>query len=148
MGDAGSGGTAAEGHESGQGDVAHTARKPLAVVLADDSEVVRQRLRSAIDAIPQVTVVGEASDADQALTCIRTEAPDLVVLDMFMPGGGGTKVLQQLAGVDRRPIMLVFTNFAYPEYREACLQLGADHFLDKSADLNRLVSIIKQLAQP
>jgi DNA-binding NarL/FixJ family response regulator len=148
MGDAGSGRVAAEGHQSRQRDAAHTARQPLTVVLADDSMVVRQRLRSAIEAIPQVTVVGEAADADQAVACIQTEAPDLVVLDMFMPGGGGTRVLQELAEVDRRPIVLVFSNFAYPEYRDACLQLGADHFLDKSADLDRLLSIITQLAEP
>lgn len=126
------------GHEDGQ---------PVSVVLADDSDVVRQRLRSAIAGIPGVAVVGEAPDAEQALAQIRTNAPDVVVLDMFMPGGGGTRVLQDLQGADARPIMLVFTNFAYPEYRDACLQLGADHFLDKSADLDRLLSIISQLAR-
>jgi DNA-binding NarL/FixJ family response regulator len=121
--------------------------EPLGVVLADDSEVVRQRLRSVISGVPDVRIVGEAADADQALARIREHAPDVVVLDMFMPGGGGTRVLQDLAGADRRPIVLVFTNFAYPEYRDACLQLGADHFLDKSADLERLLSILGQLAQ-
>lgn len=118
----------------------------MTVVLADDSDVVRQRLRSAIDGLPDVTVVGEAPDADHAVALIQAQAPDVVVLDMFMPGGGGTRVLQDLQGADGRPIMLVFTNFAYPEYRDACLQLGADHFLDKSADLERLLSIITQLA--
>jgi len=120
---------------------------PLGVVLADDSEVVRQRLRTVISGLPNVLIVGEAADADQALARIREHAPDVVVLDMFMPGGGGTRVLQDLAGADQRPIVLVFTNFAYPEYRDACLQLGADHFLDKSADLERLLSILGQLAQ-
>jgi DNA-binding NarL/FixJ family response regulator len=120
---------------------------PLGVVLADDSEVVRQRLRTVISGLPDVLIVGEAADADQALARIREHAPDVVVLDMFMPGGGGTRVLQELAGADQRPIVLVFTNFAYPEYRDACLQLGADHFLDKSADLERLLSILGQLAQ-
>jgi DNA-binding NarL/FixJ family response regulator len=126
--------------------VAHGGGRSLTVVLADDSDVVRQRLRSVIDGLPDVTVVGEAPDADQAVALIQGRAPDVVVLDMFMPGGGGTRVLQNLQGADRRPIMLVFTNFAYPEYREACLELGADHFLDKSADLERLLSIISQLA--
>ena len=121
--------------------------RPLGVVLADDSEVVRQRLRGAVSGIPDVTIVGEAADADQALARIREHAPDVVVLDMFMPGGGGTRVLQDLAGTENRPIVLVFTNFAYPEYRDACLQLGADHFFDKSADLERLLTIIGQLAQ-
>jgi DNA-binding NarL/FixJ family response regulator len=119
----------------------------LSVVLADDSDVVRQRLRNAVAAIPNVHVVGEAPDAEEALARIREHAPDVVVLDMFMPGGGGTRVLQDLQGAENRPITLVFTNFAYPEYRDACLQLGADHFLDKSADLERLLSIIGQLAE-
>jgi DNA-binding NarL/FixJ family response regulator len=128
--------------------VAYGDGRPLTVVLADDSEVVRQRLRNVIAAIPDVDVVAEAPDADQAVARIREHSPDVVVLDMFMPGGGGTRVLQDLRGADNRPITLVFTNFAYPEYRDACLQLGADHFLDKSADLERLLSIISQLAQP
>jgi DNA-binding NarL/FixJ family response regulator len=127
--------------------VAHGDGRPLTVVLADDSDVVRQRLRNVIASMPGVAVVGEAPDADQAVAQIREQAPDVVVLDMFMPGGGGTRVLQDLHGADNRPIMLVFTNFAYPEYRDACLQLGADHFLDKSADLERLLSIISQLAE-
>lgn len=127
--------------------MAHGDGRPLTVVLADDSDVVRQRLRNVIASMPGVAVVGEAPDADQAVAQIREQAPDVVVLDMFMPGGGGTRVLQDLHGADNRPIMLVFTNFAYPEYRDACLQLGADHFLDKSADLERLLSIISQLAE-
>jgi len=128
--------------------VTQKGTRPLLVVLADDSEVVRQRLRGVIAGIPDVRIVGEAADADQALDRIREHAPDVIVLDMFMPGGGGTRVLQDLAGAEQRPIVLVFTNFAYPEYRDACLQLGADHFLDKSADLDRLTSILGQLAQP
>jgi len=127
--------------------MAREGSETLTVVLADDSDVVRQRLRSVIAGLPGVAVVGEAPDADQAVTQIREHAPDVVVLDMFMPGGGGTRVLQELHGAESRPIMLVFTNFAYPEYRDACLQLGADHFLDKSADLDRLLSIISQLAR-
>jgi len=127
--------------------VGQKGTRPLGVVLADDSEVVRQRLRGAISAIPDVAIVGEAADADQALARIREATPDVVVLDMFMPGGGGTRVLQDLAGIEHRPIVLVFSNFAYPEYRDACLQLGADHFLDKSADLEILLKTIEQLAQ-
>lgn len=127
--------------------VTQKGTRPLGVVLADDSEVVRQRLRSVISGIPDVQIVGEAADADQALERIREHGPDVVVLDMFMPAGGGTRVLQDLAAAKQRPIVLVFTNFAYPEYRDACLQLGADHFLDKSADLERLISILGQLAQ-
>jgi DNA-binding NarL/FixJ family response regulator len=125
--------------------VAQEGKRTLRIVLADDSEVVRQRLHGAVSGLPGVTVVGEAVDADQALARIREHAPDVLVLDMFMPGGGGTRVLQELAGAEKRPIVLVFTNFAYPEYRDACLQLGADHFLDKSADLERLLKLLGQL---
>jgi DNA-binding NarL/FixJ family response regulator len=119
---------------------------PLRVLLADDSAVVRDRIAALIAAVDAVTVVGQPRDTDAALVAIEATRPDVVVLDLFMPGGGGLVVLNALAGRPVQPVVIVFTNFPDEEYRVACARLGVDHFLDKSHDAPTLLRLIETLA--
>lgn len=126
------------------------ARAPLRVLLADDSAVVRDRIAAILGAMEGVEVVGQPRDTDATLAALGTTSPDVVVLDLFMPGGGGLAVLGALAArPDRpdRPTVIVFTNFPDPEYRAACLRLGAHHFLDKSHDAPELIRLIEGMAE-
>jgi DNA-binding NarL/FixJ family response regulator len=122
-------------------------RVPLRVLLADDSAVVRDRIAAILAAVEGVVVVGQAVDTDATLAALGTTHPDVVVLDLFMPGGGGLVVLGALANRPDRPTVIVFTNFPDQEYREACVRLGAHHFLDKSRDAPELIRLIEGMAQ-
>ena len=119
---------------------------PVRLLIADDSAILRQRLATQLAQDPQVTVVAEAGDTQETLALVETERPDVVVLDLSMPGGGGIAVLEALRGRASRPAVVVLTNHVLEEYRERCLGLGAAAFLDKSADAGGVIQALRSLA--
>jgi DNA-binding NarL/FixJ family response regulator len=122
-----------------------TTRAQLRVVIADDSVVIRERLRGFLGDIAPVEVVGETGDAPATIAAITELRPDVLILDLFMPGGGGIRVLERLRGAAERPVVIVHTNFPDPEYVKACRRLGAEHFLDKSDNPETLMTLLRSL---
>ncbi len=112
------------------------------VLLVEDSLPIRQRLRSLIEESGQAQVVGEASTVERALAQFRQLAPDAVVLDLQLVDGSGYSVLESIKRSAPGCTVIVMTNFAIPEYRARCAQLGADHFLEKSADFERVPELL------
>jgi DNA-binding NarL/FixJ family response regulator len=116
------------------------------VFIVDDSPVVRNRLVHLLEDVPQVEVVGEADIAFEAINSIRRLRPQVVVLDISMPGGSGMYVLETLNKERPRPIVIMLTNFATDQYRRKCQQLGADYFFDKSREFHRVREVLHALA--
>lgn len=112
------------------------------ILVVDDSPIVRERLVSLISEIPGVTIVGEAEVAFQAINQIHALSPDLVVLDISMPGGSGMAVLDTIKKQPNPPCIIMLTNFANDEYRDKCAQLGADYFFDKSTEFEKITEVI------
>jgi DNA-binding NarL/FixJ family response regulator len=119
----------------------------LKVFISDDSATIREHLISTLLALPGITVVGQARDVAASLDGIRQTQPHVVVLDIRMPGGNGISVLRKVKKMDPAPKVIMFTNFAYPQYREKCEQAGADYFLDKSTEFDRLPQALEQVHQ-
>ena len=115
------------------------------VFIVDDSPIVRERLASLVAEIPQVQLVGQAEIAFEAINRIQSLKPDVVILDISMPGGSGMHVLETIKRDPAPPCVIMLTNFTYDQYREKCSQLGADHFFDKSGEFERVSDIIRQL---
>lgn len=113
------------------------------VFVVDDSAIVRERLITLLAEVPNVTIAGEADRPRTALDGIQTQRPDIVVLDISMPGGSGIQVLESLKKGKPSPMVIMLTNFDHPQYRQRCLQLGADHFLDKSNNFERVIEIVR-----
>jgi DNA-binding NarL/FixJ family response regulator len=106
----------------------------LKVLIADDSEVFVQRLVQALGEINGVEIVGRARTGAEALQALRDLRPEVVILDIRMPGGTGIDVLEGMRKEKLATITIVLTNFAFPQYRRKCLQMGARFFFDKSAE--------------
>lgn len=119
----------------------------MRVFIVDDSALLRQRVREAVSGVPFAVVVGEAGDAASAVTGIRESRPDLVVLDVVFPGGGGRAVLRSLATVAVRPDFVVLTNHPEPEYRRHFMRRGALDVFDKSLEFERFSSLLAALAR-
>ena len=115
----------------------------MRVLMVDDSGPVRKRICERIRAIPGVTQVDEATGGDVALTRLSDDPPDLMVLDLQMPGTSGFRVLAQ-SRQTASPVVIVFTNS--PEYREHCLRTGAAYFFDKATEADALLETIQRLA--
>ena len=115
------------------------------VFIVDDSCIVRERLIALLADVPQVTVVGEAGTAAGAIRQIRKLRPDVVVLDISMPGGNGISVLQEIRKVDPAATVIMLTNFSQEQYRQKCLALGANHFFDKSTEFDQVRGVLEKL---
>jgi DNA-binding NarL/FixJ family response regulator len=115
------------------------------VFIVDDSPVVRDRLVTLISELPNVEVVGQADIAFEAINSIRQLRPSVVVLDISMPGGSGMYVLETIKKDRPGPVVIMLTNFAHEQYRQKCLQLGADYFFDKSTEFERVTEVLRQI---
>jgi DNA-binding NarL/FixJ family response regulator len=118
-------------------------------LIVEDSALVRSRLATMLREIEGVEQVEEAESASHALKLLDSYDPELVLLDLHMPGGSGLAVLSSIrTSRGARPVVVVVTNDASDPQREECLRRGADYFLDKSTDLERLFEIVACVARP
>jgi len=91
--------------------------------------------------------VGQAEDAPTSLDAIRQTQPDVVILDIRMPGGSGIDVLRTLKKMTPAPAVIMLTNFAYVQYRTKCEEAGADFFFDKSTEFDKVPQALEQVRQ-
>jgi DNA-binding NarL/FixJ family response regulator len=117
----------------------------ITVFVADDSIVLRERLLEMLREIPGVQVLGCAEEGLHAIDCIRHLRPDAVVLDIQMPCGTGLDVLKNVKRANSGPLVIVFTNFPYPQYRKRALDYGAEFFFDKTTEFEKLRELFGQL---
>ena len=115
------------------------------VYIVDDSKALRARLVELLSGIEGVSIVGQARTAAEAIEGIRQLKPRVVILDIQMPGGSGLEVLKAVKGEADAPIVLILTNHPYEQYRTKCFALGADYFLDKTRDFDKLTGIFSAL---
>jgi DNA-binding NarL/FixJ family response regulator len=115
-------------------------------VIADDNDEIRVLLRILIEVDDRLRLVGEATDGRQALELVAAEQPDVLLLDLSMPGLDGLQVLTELRQRAPAPRVIVYSGFSGPEIREAALRAGADDFLLKGAEPNEIVDRLARLA--
>lgn len=115
----------------------------IQVLVADDSDLFRQRLIDLIKEMEQVQVVKEARDGFETLDAVRAEKPDVVILDFYMPGSNGTALLEALLLEDSPPVIIVCTAFPHPLVRQACLDLGVASFLDKTLGVQQIADTLR-----
>ncbi len=117
----------------------------MKVIIADDSDLMRERLKLILESQNNVTVVGEARNSIEAKKIIEQLKPDIVLLDIRMPGGSGLDVLQNIREAELKTYVIVLTNYPYPPYRKKCLEGGADYFLSKSEEFDKLGIVISEI---
>lgn len=115
------------------------------VFIADDSLMVCERLKSILNVLDGVTVVGMAHTVPDAIASIERLKPDAVILDIHMPGGSGMDVLLNVKKSPLAPIVILLTNYSFPQYRKKYMDAGADFFFDKSTEFNKVIDVFNQL---
>ena len=120
--------------------------KKQRIMLVDDHEVVRLGLKSLLEHYPQFNVVGEAGSAREALEKTASLKPDVVVMDIRLPGTSGIEACEQIVAQYPETKVIMLTNYAQEEYRKKCFEEGADFFFDKSIEFDRVVDIISKLS--
>ena len=116
---------------------------PIRVLIADDHALVRAGIRALVEKIEGIVVVGEAGKGNEALELVRELRPDLMLLDITMPDGGGFEVLEQVIKKYREIKVIVLTVHEAGEYAIRALREGAAGFLPKSAASTELEQAIQ-----
>ena len=115
---------------------------PLALVV-DDDEVFRNRL---CRALTQRNWEADAvAGGDEALKIARDRSPDLVLVDLRMPGKGGLEVVQELRAIDSSMTIIVLTGYGSIPTAIAAMKRGADHYLSKPADADQILAVYENL---
>jgi DNA-binding NarL/FixJ family response regulator len=120
---------------------------PVSVLIADDQALVRAGFRAILETQPDVKVVGEAVDGLDAVALVRRRRPDVVLMDIKMPGLDGLEATRQvLADAGNATAVLILTTFDLDEYVYAALRAGASGFLLKDAPPEQLIAAVHTLA--
>ncbi len=117
----------------------------LKVFVADDSATVRERLVTMVLALPGIRVVGQARDGPEAVDAIHRTRPDVVILDIRMPGRNGIDVLRWVKRMQPAPKVIMLTNYASQQYQRACELAGTDFFFDKSTEFDQIPQALEQV---
>lgn len=112
--------------------------------IADDSTLVRERLETMLDELAGIKIVGQADNVAEAINAIRSLQPDVVILDIRMPGGSGIDVLRKIKQDGVGPIVIILTNYPFSGYRQKCMDAGANFFLDKSTEFDQIPGLLKR----
>ena len=125
------------------------APRILRVVIIEDAHNIRRRLVQLVEDIGSMRVVGEAGTEETAVAICRSAAPDAIILDLKLASGTGIGVLKTMrySGADRKPTIIVLTNFPLPAFESAARALGADWFLDKSSEFHKLRGLLQDLLE-
>lgn len=115
------------------------------VLVADDSTHVREHLLSRLKDLPYVKQRMQAADAREAYRLTNLHHPDVIVVDIHMPGNG-LDLADKLANLPDRPVIIMLTNYPYEQYRKRSAQLGVDYFFDKTTEFNLALDVLEELA--
>jgi DNA-binding NarL/FixJ family response regulator len=124
----------------------------IRVVVVDDQPLVRAGITMVVNSQKDITVVGEAANGQEALIQVRSQRPDLVLMDVRMPGTDGitathTVIDEDLTAQNGQPIrVLILTTFHFDEYVHAALRAGASGFLLKDAPPTEITTAIRAVA--
>lgn len=122
--------------------------RALKTYIVEDSPVIRESLIAALEELASIEVVGTAEGEDAALQWLTQPGhrADLVIVDIFLSSGSGLGVLRAVRGLVPARKLVVLSNYATPEMRRKCLDLGADKVFDKSHEIDALIRYCGRLA--
>jgi DNA-binding NarL/FixJ family response regulator len=121
----------------------------LKTYIVEDSPVIRENLIATLEELVPVQVVGTADSETSATSWLKSqdrEPCDLIIVDIFLKSGSGLGVLAASSQLPAHIKRIVLSNYATPDMRRKCLQLGADKVFDKSNEIDALITYCQRLA--
>ena len=115
----------------------------MKVAIVDDSILIRRCLVRLVDKLENVTEVVEATNVPEAIRTMKEFMPDIVILDIRMPGGSGFDVLRELRKRPDHVLVIILTKYSTDVFRDEANREGADYFFDKSDEFEQVVDVIK-----
>lgn len=121
--------------------------KPIRVLIVDDHAIVRQGYRRLLEKHAGIEVVAEAADAAEAYLQYKNTSPDVVIMDITMPGRGGIAAAQHLRKLDPSARIIIYSMHANATYAVQAIRAGAKGYVTKSSDPSLLVEAVRKVMQ-
>ena len=118
----------------------------IRVLIADDHSIFRIGLKRTLESAPDMVVAAEAATGEETLVKARESNPNVVLLDVSMPGRGGVETAQELKRVNPRVRVLMLTMHPEDQYAVLCLKLGADGYITKDVPPEVLLEAVRKVA--
>ena len=116
------------------------------LLIVDDNSVLRETTRSILESYFPLLRIFEAVDGKEALNEIHDHSPDLVLMDIRLPGENGLELTRKIKAKYPKIVIVIFTNHDLQEYRDAAFESGAEFFLSKSSNgRGRLTTVVKSV---
>jgi DNA-binding NarL/FixJ family response regulator len=119
----------------------------LKVLLVEDSILMRAHVASSLRAIKGVAAVRQATDVPSGLQLLESLKPEVLILDVELPGQTGMDLLKIARRKDAAVVIIMLTNHDHPKLREKCAELGANFFFNKTTEFDRIAEVCRDLAQ-
>jgi two-component system, NarL family, response regulator LiaR len=118
--------------------------EPISILIVDDHEVVRKGIRSYLDTLADYRVVGEASTGEEAIHIVEEFIPDVVLMDLIMPGMDGVETTRRIKKISPRTQVVVLTSFHEDSHIFPALKAGATSYILKDMKMEKLVESLKR----
>lgn len=119
----------------------------ITVIIADDHAIVRQGIHTAIEVDPHLSVIGEGDSGEAAVRLAAELVPDVIVLDLVMPGIGGVEATRQIKHISPHTQVIVLTSYHDDEYIFPALKAGALSYVLKDVSIHELIDVIHKAAR-
>ncbi len=119
---------------------------PITILIVDDHEVVRKGIRGYLETLPEFQVVGEAASGEEAIKLVQDLIPDVVLMDLIMPGMDGIDTTRELKKVSPRTQVVVLTSYHEDEHIFPALKAGAISYVLKDMKMEKLAETIQRAA--
>jgi DNA-binding NarL/FixJ family response regulator len=115
------------------------------ILVVEDSDFFRQSLKALLSSRFPTTVVEEAVDGREALEMIDTSMPDLILMDIKLPGDNGLEITRKVRHRHQDVPIIILTYYDSPEHREAAFECGANHFLAKGTPSEDVLGLVESI---
>lgn len=119
----------------------------MRVLLADDSDLILERLQKMVSMFSQVEIVGSYKNGLETLEALRLLKPDLAIVDIKMPGISGLKVLKEIRKEDNTIKFIILTFYSSDYYQQVAIEAGVDYFFSKVNDFEKISLVVAEMVE-
>jgi two-component system response regulator NreC len=123
--------------------VKHRVLDPIKVLIVDDHAILRDSMRALFGSYSDIKIIGEASDSEQALDKARELAPDVIVMDLSLPGMEGSEIIRRIVKHNPKTRVLVLTQYCDREHVTSSIKAGASGYIPKQASGSEVIAAIR-----
>ncbi len=119
--------------------------KSLSILVIDDSEIIRERIIEIICRIKKNITIFHADNFREGLKQFISSPPEIIILDIQLKDGDGMDLLNIIKSRSPNTHVIILTNYPFPVFKDYCIKYGAEYFLDKSNDFEKLQEVISKI---